>query len=198
MGENAVSAEVIEIQTMMRDDRAAYFANPDIQERYRSILSSGGEGEDGAEHVIPLPTPSAWRAVGNDPKDYQAFRRLVSSINDMMTRLPQSEGKTMIQSFDRLPVEAQNLMQLMLVDRRPVSAEPFTWGAVDELCKSDPAMKMLRDEWRDESPMRFAIAQRRLLTVLALLPEAKADAVSDWFRGLSVNARAAMVRVLGR
>lgn len=190
----APATELSDIEATMRQDPAAYWQSPELQERYRALLA-GEEAPAAAvaddDGMVPVLTPR--EALAEGIEDYGAYSTLTRAVGDVLAALPTESRRAVRASFDALPESAQCAALAALWPRG--NAARASGDEVDAFAATGIGAPLVR-EWGSDAGWRLGQAEERLAGVYARLTEPDATRFEHWFNSLDDAAMTAVLRRL--
>ncbi len=198
----AVTAELAQIETLMRDNSPLYWKDADTQSRYRDLLDArqGGSGSDGDDDDDPFAsgelTPvnmKEFEAAGSWAS-FADYARTVSLAADIVMAVPGGERRSLVDSFNRLPDAVTSAMADELGNRIGTGYAPMSDAAARAFAR-EKGGSLVR-EWGRDAQRMMGRVQGRLHRCMNQLDDRGFDVFLDWLESLTDGQTAAVYRKL--
>lgn len=190
--------ELAEIEHILSTEPARYWASGEMQDRYRALLAGGepaGGPEPRAAADSPLPRllrPSELPSSA----DFERYQRTHAAAADVVLSLPPGDRAGFVDSFDRLPIGAQEAAL------REIVASPLPGEADNEEVKRFVAAngelgRRLAREWGSDVNRRLGTMQARWWRLIGAFPsDDDCEAFDRWLTALPVSGQVAVLKRL--
>ncbi|MCP4318542.1 MAG: hypothetical protein GY789_21665 [Hyphomicrobiales bacterium] len=169
------------------EDNSANLRNvPDLAKPSARAMIAGGSIDPG---LI-----SEWEAAGGDEfhlsQAQDAAEAVLGGLDD--------DDRTDLQAdFDGLPEAAQSSITLEISLGEWGGIKPATDAELEQFATLPEGAELIK-EWRYKAPRNFAVARKRISSILSRMSEADAETTLDWLEELTTEQARAVLRELAK
>ena len=201
----AVTAELAQIETLMRDNSPLYWKDDARQARYRDLLDArdgrfvgdddAGDDEDDpfARGELEAVSVREFEAAQTGTS-FDEYLRTVSIAADIVMAVPSSERRSLVDGFDALPDEVAGVLAEELGNRLGTGYAPIPDDVVRAFSR-EKGGRVVR-EWGHEAQRLMGRVHGRLNRCMSQLDGRGLDAFLDWHDDLTDGQAAAIYRKL--
>ena len=195
----AVTAELAQIETLMRDNSPLYWKDESTQSRYRDLLdardgrSVGDETEEWDDPVVQdelAPVSIKEFEAARTGTSFDEYLHIVSLAADIVMAVPSSERRSLVDGFDALPDEVAGVLADELGNRLGTGYAPCSDAEVRDFARNGVGGGVVR-EWGGQAQRLMGRVIGRLHRAMGNMDERGLNRFLDWLEDLTdVQAKA--------